>query len=285
LPLEVFPLSFEEIAKAHNIDAHNAIDISKNRAQLRELLDRFLKYGGFPGVILNLLPTVAYDILNAYAKTILYQDVAPRLQLRKSIELERLFVYLISNIGKPFSYSNLSNLFDLSDKIIKEYIGAFSDSYLLFELELFDFSLKKQIKNQKKIYSIDTGQVNAVAFHFTENIGRLLENLVFLELRRSGLEIYYYKTHNNLEIDFLAKKNMRMALIQVSWNIKDPHTLRREEKALMLALDELKLNHGFIITQDNEEQFSEDNKTITVIPAYKFFCLNSEKKQEFLQLK
>jgi predicted AAA+ superfamily ATPase len=284
LTLEIFPFSFEEIAKANNIEVNDPIQISKHRPQLRNLLDQFLKYGGFPGVAFPLIPSVAYDILNAYAKTILYQDVAPRLQLRKSVELERLFVYLISNIGKPFSYSNLSDLFDLTDKVIKEYIGAFSDSYLLFELEMFDFSLKKQIRNPKKIYSIDTGQVNAVAFHFTENLGRLLENLVFLELRRSGLELYYYKTQNNLEVDFLAKKHTHMALIQVALNVINSKTLTRELNALLQGLNELKLNHGIVITQDHEELLVTDNKNITVIPAYKFFCLTSDEKMKLLQL-
>jgi len=284
LRLEVFPLSFQEIAQSKNIDVSNPLQLSKHKPELRELLDQFLKYGGFPGVILNLIPTVAYDILNAYAKTILYQDVAPRLQIRKSIELERLFVYLISNIGKPFSYSNLSALFDLTDKVIKEYIGAFADSYLLFELEMFDFSLKKQIRNQKKVYSIDTGQVNAVAFHFTENLGRLLENFVFLELRRAGLEIYYYKTQNNLEVDFLAKRNMKLALVQVALNMRNPETLAREQKALFQGLTELKLNHGVILTQDDEDELVDGDTKITVMPAYKFFSLSSDKKIELLQL-
>ena len=251
LSIEVFPLSFKELAQANNINVDNQLQLSKHRHQLRELIDRYIKYGGFPEVILNLTPSVAYDILNAYAKTILYQDATPRLQLRKPLELERLFVYLISNIGKLFSYANLSALFDLSDKVVKGYIEAFADSYLLFELDLFDYSLKKQIKNPKKIYSIDTGQVNAVAFHFTENLGRLLENLVFLELRRLGLETYYFKTKNNLVVDFVAKKQLLLSLIQVAWQVKDLETLEREQKALIQGLNELNLKHGIIITEND----------------------------------
>lgn len=284
LALEIFPLSFTELALAHNIDVKNPIELSKNRFKLQALLDQFLRYGGFPEVALNLMPSIAYDILNAYAKTIIYQDVAPRLQVRKSLELERLFVYLISHIGKPFSYSNLSNLFDLSDKAIKEYIGAFSEAYLLFELEMFDFSLKKQIRNQKKIFSIDTGQINSIAFHFTENRGRLLENLVFLELRRIGFEMYYYKTKNNLEVDFVAKKNLKMALIQVTWNMQNHATFEREQKALAQGLNELRLNSGIIITQDQEDLITIDNKTLVIIPAFKFFCLSPDKKMELLEL-
>lgn len=285
LPIEVFPLSFKELANARGIQTDTAIALVNSRPRLRDLVDQFLKFGGFPGVVLNLLPNVAYDVLNAYAKTILYQDVAPRLQLRKSVELERLFVYLISNIGKPFSYANLSQLFDLSDKAIKEYIGAFADSYLLFELEMFDFSLKKQIKNQKKIYSIDTGQINAVAFRFTENLGRLLENLVFLELRRIGLEVYYYKTANNLEVDFLVKKNLALALVQVALDVQEPQTLKREVKALEQSAAELNLAAGIIITRDHEELcVTEDGQEIKIMPAYTFFCLSDAEKLEMLGL-
>ncbi len=284
LPIEVFPFSFREIAEAKEFDFQNKITITQKRPQLRALLDQFLKYGGFPGIILNLDSSTAYDVLSAHGKTILYQDVAPRLQLRKSVELERLFVYLISNIGKPFSYSNLSKIFDLTDKAIKDYIGAFADSYLLFELEMFDFSLKKQLRNQKKIYSIDAGQVNAIAFHFTENIGRLLENLVFLELRRTGLELYYYKTKTGQEIDFLVKKNLMLGLVQVSLSLISTETKAREINALFQAMDELNKQCGIIITLDEEDQFFEGDKKIIAIPAFKFFCFDIEEKMNMLHL-
>jgi predicted AAA+ superfamily ATPase len=284
LYLEVFPFSFSELAYVHNIDTNDVKELSKHRPKLRALIDQFLKYGGFPEVVAKLVPSVAFDILSAYAKTILYQDVAPRLQLRKSVELERLFVYLISNIGKPFSYANLSVLFDLTDKVIKDYIGAFADSYLLFELEMFDFSLKKQVRNPKKVYAIDTGEVNAIAFHFSENVGRLLENLVFLELRRLGLEVYYYKTQGGLEVDFLAKRNLKLALVQTAWDMRDVQTRAREQKTLAQACEELKLKQGLIITRDCSEGLVEDERNITVVPAYSFFCLSEDKKLELLGL-
>jgi predicted AAA+ superfamily ATPase len=284
LTLEVFPLSFDEIVHAYDVDISNQIKLVKNRLKLNRLVDQMLKFGGFPEIVVNFQPSVAYDILNAYAKTILYQDVAPRLQIRKSVELERLFVYLISNIGKPFSYTNLSKLFDLTDKAVKEYVGAFCDSYLLFELEMFDYSLKKQIRNPKKVYSIDTGQVNAVAFQFSENLGRLLENLVFLELRRAGLELYYYKTQNNLEVDFLAKRRTRKALVQVAWDLDNEETLKREQRALFQALHEMKLDYGIIITYDFEKEYEQDGKIIVALPAYKFFALSMDKKIEILKL-
>ncbi|MBM3886915.1 ATP-binding protein, partial [Candidatus Dependentiae bacterium] len=178
--------------------------------------------------------------------------------------------------------ASVAKLFDLSDKAVKEYITVFVDSYLLFELDLFDFSLKKQLRNPKKIYAIDPGVVNAVAFQFSSNVGRLLENAVFLELRRLGLEMYYYKTHNNLEIDFIAKKQLKMTIIQVAWQVQDQKTLEREQRALLSAMDELKLTRGLIITENDEARVVAEDKEIIMMPAYKFFSWPTGKKIEFL---
>ena len=278
LTVEVMPLSFKELVAAHTIDTTDKMQMNTKRHQVFGLFDQYMEYGGFPGVVVPVISAGAYEMLNAYAKTILYQDVAPRLQLRKSVELERLFIYLISNVGKPFSYANLSSLFDLTDKATKEYIGAFGDSYVLFELNEFNFSLKKQMRSPKKVYAIDVGQINAAAFRFSENKGRILENLVFLELKRLGLEVYYYKTKNDLEIDFLVRYKMRTALVQAAWDIRDLQTAQREQRALVQAAGELGLEQGLILTYDQETQISEDGIGITAMSACKFFCLSDEEK-------
>lgn len=283
LPLEIYPLSFQEMIHFHRIESFDLIHLSKNRHKLKKLLEEYLHFGGFPEVVSSENRASLFDILNAYAKSILYQDVAPRLQIRHSVELEKLFVYLISNIGKLFSYHKLSELFTLSDKSIKEYIKALSDSYLLFELDIFSFSLKKQIRNPKKVYSIDTGEVNAISLTFSENSGRLLENLVFLELRRLKLELFYYKTENGLEVDFIAKEKKRYSLIQVAWSIHDAETRERELKALMGAMKELKLYEGCIITkEDEEETIKIGDKIIHVISAFNLFCQSDDKKLAIL---
>ena len=282
LPLQVYPLSFQEVAHYHRIDSSDSIHLAKHRHKLHNLLDDYIRFGGFPEVVSTENKAVVFDILNAYAKSILYQDVVPRLQTRHPAELEKLFVYLISNIGKPFSYHKLSELFSLSDKSIKKYIKAYSDSYLLFELDMFSYSLKKQIRNPKKVYSIDTGEVNATSFAFTENTGRLFENFVFLELKRLGLELFYYKTENGLEVDFVAKEKSRYALIQTAWNMSSKETRERELKALVLAMKETKLSQGFIITREDEETIHIDDIVIHVVCAYKLFCQTHEKIRELL---
>lgn len=272
LPLEVFPLSFKEIANFQKIDISTPVAVSKNRNKLKNLMKDFLHYGGFPEVVSHENKSIAFDILSAYAKSILYQDVAARLHLRQSMELEKLFVYLISNVAKPFSYHKLAELFALSDKSVKDYIKAFEDSYLLFELDLFSYSYKKQIRNPKKIFSIDMGQINAVSFKFSENSGKLLENCIYLELKRLGFELFYYKTKQDLEVDFIAKKGMQHALIQVAWSIDDKETKDREIKALKQACEEMHLDKAFLITLDEGEEMIDETGTIFVLPAYKFLC-------------
>lgn len=274
LPIEIFPLSFKEIILNAKIDSDDSIALSKNRNLLRNLLDQYLSYGGFPEVALLSNKDTAFDILNAYSRTIIYQDVAKRLQLKKPLDLEKLFYYLISNISAPFSYNKLSKLFDLTDKTIKEYIQALEDSFLLFQLEAFSFSIKQQIRSPKKIYSIDLGLINSVAFRFSENIGKLLENAVFLKLKRESHPLYYYKTVSGYEIDFVIQNGKVIELVQVSKELSFQKTKEREVRALVEGLKELDLKEGRIISFEDAEEIHVDGITIQVIPIYKFLLGN-----------
>lgn len=278
LPIEIYPLSLREIAHSHAIDINNPEKIYHHRHLLAQSLELLIEFGGFPEVALGEHHDTQNDILAAYAKTILYQDVAPRLNTRKSQELESLFVYLISNIGKLFSFHQLSKLFDLSDKAVKDYIDAFEDAYLLFQLDCFSFSIKKQIRNPKKIYAIDTGLAQAVAFRFSKDHGYNLENVIFIELKRMALMVFYYKTDKSYEIDFLVKKGMSTGLIQICWNLENSETKQREIRALINAASELKLTRGVIITAMETEELHIENLTIKVVPAYYFLCLKDEEK-------
>lgn len=281
LPIEVYPLSFSEIVRAKiKIEPQNLIAVSKHKHELRKLLDHYLQYGGFPEVALFQNESVASDILNAYSKTILYQDVASRLSLTRALDLERLFYYLTTHIGTPFSYSSLTKIFEFSDKTIKEYITAFSEANLLFEINKFSFSLKHQIRSLKKIYSIDTGMVNAFAFKFSENRGRLFENVIFLELMRRGEEVYYYKTHSEYEIDFVTKKGNEVKLIQVCVDINNEKTKEREIRAIVHAAQELKITKGIIVSSEDEERIVREGVEIVIVPLYKFVLFFSSELYE-----
>ncbi len=137
--------------------------------------------------------------------------------------------------------------------------------------------MKQQIRSPKKVYAVDTGLAAATAFSFSENLGHYLENLVFLTLKRSGKEVYYYKTNNGLEVDFACRDGGQMVeLVQVARDLAGEKTRKREVNALLKALDETGLATGTIVTYEEEdEEISVGEKTITIVPAYKYFSLGA----------
>jgi uncharacterized protein len=271
LPVEVFPFSFSEYLQAMGMDTGDKIVLLSQRPHLRSLLDEYLRWGGFPEITLSAHVSVRREILGMYARTILYQDIAPRFAVKKPAELENLFFYLMSNVATAYTHSRLAKLVGISDKTVKDYLSFFTDAYLMFSVDSFDFSVRKQIKSPKKIYAVDVGMAGAVSFSFSENIGRLLENLVFLKLRREGHEVFYYKTSNGLEVDFMCRQDKKIVyLIQVAWDVKAEKTKTRELKSLWKAMEETGMAEGLLVTYEDEEEISKGGKTIRIVPAYKF---------------
>lgn len=283
LHLEVFPLSFREQVKRHGLNMESQLSMHRQRFELQRILEEHLEFGGFPTVAFARSQRSAFDILGAHAKTVLFQDVVPRLGIRKPEDLERLYVYLVSNVGKLFSYSSLGKLFDLSDKSVKDYICAFEESYLMFELNLFSYSLKKQQRSSKKIYAIDTGQVNAVAFKFSSNKGRLLENLIFMELKRLGLKLFYYNTKKAYEVDFVVQRDTDSALVQVCWDLSSEDTYRREIRALEQGIQELGCSRGLLISMETVGR-EVQIEGLCIISAYQFLSSTPEDKLASLGL-
>jgi hypothetical protein len=271
LPIEVYPFSFAEYVLANGLSLPDAVAETRERNRLRGLLDAYLRYGGFPEICSLTDPEIRKEILVMYARNILYQDIAPRFAVKKAVDLENLFFYLASNIASLFSFNKLAGLSGLNDKTIKEYLGYFSDAYLLFTLDSHAFSVKEQIKSPKKIYAIDTGMAGAVGFSFSENRGHLLENQVYLDLKRRGHELYYYKTGSGLEVDFACCKGGTIThLLQVVQDLGDDKTRNREMRSLLKALDETGLKQGEIVTYEEEDELVVDGKTICLIPAFKY---------------
>ena len=272
LSVEVFPFSFNEYVAASGIVLPDIVAQTKERNRLRGLLDDYLRNGGFPETTKIDVEATRKDILIMYARNILYQDIAPRFSVKKAVDLENLFFYLASNISSLYSFNKLADLTGLNDKTVKDYLGYFADAYLLFTLDSFSFSVREQIKSPKKVYAIDTGMAGAVGFSFSKNLGHLLENQVYLELkRRNGGQLYYFKTENGLEVDFTETTGGKVTrLIQVVQELGDEKTKNREMRALIKAMDETGLQQGDIVTYEEEDCISIDDKTINLIPAYKF---------------
>jgi hypothetical protein len=278
-PVEVYPFSFEEFLRAKGAQYADPVLQTKHRHKIRALMDGYLEFGGFPECALLKQPETIRDIHAMYARSIVYQDIAARYGIKKPVELENLFYYLAANVSSLYTFNRLSKLIGLSDKSIKEYVSCFADAYLLFTVDAYSHSVRQQMKSPKKIYAIDSGLAGSVSFRFSDDTGKHLENAVFLELKRRGQELFYYKTNSGAEVDFICRAGRRAtALIQVAKEIRTEKTKARELKALFQAMDETGVNNASVVTYEDEETIEADSKTVAVIPAYKFFLRPGERR-------
>jgi hypothetical protein len=267
--VELFPFSFMEFLSFKGFHlSKNGLSLTSERAAIKKYFAQYLKYGGMP----EYLKYQDTTLLKRLYEDILYRDIVARYGIKQVKPLRELGLYLLSNIGGTFSYNNLKNVLGLgSMNTIKRYADFMENSYLIFLVSKFSYALKQQFVSLKKIYCIDNGLSEAVAFQFSKNKGKFLENLVFLELRRKFQEIYYYKTTNNLEVDFLFKSGKNdLKLIQVADNLDNEKTRQRELNALEKAMDELKLKTALILTEDTEEEIALKGKVLMVKPIYKW---------------
>ena len=243
--LALYPFSFSEYLRYLKRNVSLKHSTSKQKALLQKDLNGYMEIGGFPLVIKD----SDLEILNAYYQDILYRDIISRFRLSQVHELKELGLYLVSNISKRFSYSTLQKVTGIKSlSTLKDYLGYFEQSFLFFYLKKFDFSVKKQVMNPKKVYCIDPAFANRLGFAFSKNAGRLTENIVFLELLRRKQEVYYYQGKN--ECDFIIKKGMDVTdVIQVT------HTLTaenydREINGLKEAMEKYDLQKGTLIVND-----------------------------------
>ncbi len=266
LPVDLTPFSFEEYLLFKKMQIPNTkILTTVQKGALKNAFTKYLQKGGIP----DALKYPDIDLHRTLYDDILYRDVATRYQITDVKALKELSFYLLSNIASLVSYNKLKELLKLgSVNTVTNYIEYLCNSWLIFAVNKYAFSVKQQQIANKKIYCIDTGLVKSVAFSFSENKGKLLENLVFLNLRRFNEEVYYYKTEKDREVDFYLPK--KKILIQVSKSLAGPDVRERETRALLDAMEEIKKNTGLLLTEDEKDTLTFDNKTITVAPIYEW---------------
>lgn len=263
----VMPISFIEFLSFKQILVNAKKDLILNEKNILKNFNNYLLVGGFPEIV----KTENISLLKQYYFDIVQKDIIMRYDIRQKDILEKIGIYLISNTAKIVSIESLKTTFNLSYEAVSNYLEYFKEAFLNFELLQFSYSLKRQFKTFKKNYSIDTGLANAVSFKFSEDKGRALEQSVFLELKRRGGELYYYKTKKYKEVDFLVKqKGIKNELIQVCWDLTDKKTKNRELDGLTQAMEELKTNEGLILTYNSSEKIVKDGKKITILPAYRW---------------
>lgn len=267
---EVYPYSFKEVVKLKGIlrdfEKHLVI---KGKTKILHLLREYIKYGGFPEAAGEGDEKIRLLLLKEYYTAILTRDVIRRYPIRQTRKYETAAHYLMSNITGLFSVKNLSSLLGINMHTLEEYIGFLEDVYLLFPVNHFSYSLKRQVTYPRKIYCIDNGFIEAVSFRFSQDTGRLLENLVFSEIKRSGKECYYWKGRK--ECDFIIKEGRSITdVIQVAHTMKGLNTKKREVEGLLEAMKEFNLNEGRIITYDESDTLEVENRKVTVIPVWQW---------------
>ncbi|MBU1198330.1 MAG: ATP-binding protein [Nanoarchaeota archaeon] len=249
LTYELFPFSFIE-----------SLELKKENPSLEKFQD-YLNKGGFP----EYLKYENNEILQQVFKDIIIRDIVARYGLRSTNVVKELALYLITNTSKEFTHNQLRKIFEVgSTNTITSYISYYEESYLLFTIPQFNYSYKKQLVNAKKIYAIDTGLIKANTASFSEDKGRILENSVFLKLRRKYKEIYYFK--EKYECDFVIKEKGEITqAYQVCYELNE-HNQNREINGLKEAMKKFKLKKGIILTLEQKDEF----ENISVIPAYEW---------------
>ncbi len=265
LRVELFPFSFREYLSFSKLEI-KTIFTTKEKAILSQHIKDYLHFGGFPEIV----KSKDFEELNQIYQDILIKDLLVRFKIRDQKDFRELSLFLLSNIGKKISFNNLKKLLEFSNTSkVKNYVDFLREAYLFFTIKKYDPSIKKQIVNDKKIYAVDTGLVNSSSFQFSENRGSLLENAVFLELKRRQKEIFYFEEKK--ECDFIIKSGRNIThVIQVTDNLSNPSTRKREIEGVKYAMDQFNLDEGTIITFDTEETITEDSKKIHIIPYWKW---------------
>jgi uncharacterized protein len=254
LSAELFPFSYAEFLKF------------KEKENDLESFSEYLSSGGFPDYI----RTGNGQILRHLLDDILARDIAVRYAVRDINSLRQLCVYLISNIGKPFSATKIKGMFGLNaPSTILDYLSYFEKSYIFQYVPKFSYSIKVQIRNPKKVYAIDLGLFTENSISFSEELGRRLENAVYLFLRTQTKEIYYFQEAK--ECDFVVFINGTLdKLVQVCYTL-DAHNLKRETDGLLEAMNYFGLQEGYLLTHSQTDEFIVENKKISVIPAWRYF--------------
>lgn len=259
----MYPYSFKEYAMACSTTVNfDRMHTTEDRAYFKNLFNQYYQFGGIPDYVQFKHP----DYLGDLYDSILYRDIIVRHHVGKEQSLKALVYYLASNVGKDVSFNKLKTLLKLSNAAtVADYCYFLEMSYLCFFINRYSPSLKVQAHYGKKEYFIDHALAKKVGFRTSEDYGRLLENIVFLELKRRNYEIYFHK--DSKECDFVIKKDHAIIqAIQVATHLDNIETAKREMASLQEAMSSYQLKTGLILTENMEE----NRGSISILPIWKW---------------
>jgi predicted AAA+ superfamily ATPase len=262
----VFPLSFGEYLAWNSVKG--TPPYARDRInRIKNMLNSYLQWGGLPEIVLRTSETHKKVLLNDYLSDIVHKDIIERYNANYQ-KIKGLIDYLVANPGTLFSPRKYSRTYGLSLDAINTYTGYLEEVFLFFPVSKFDYSVRKQQLSPKKMYLCDTGFFGGTGFRFTENKGRMYENAVFIDLKRKGKEVYYWKGKG--ECDFVVKEGTKMAMaIQVCYDL-GPGSKDREVDGLLEAMKILKIKEGLIITEKDDRTEKIKKMSVRYVPLWKY---------------
>lgn len=275
LQIIVLPFSFGETLRFKSFTVSDKMQYTPaGIGEILALLDSYMFNGGFPETLFN--PLLLKNYLSSLFDSVLLKDILKRFRIRNTRQLYDLSNFLLYNYTNPFSYNHIKDSLNFNSvATVQKFLGYLEEPYLFMHLTRYNNKVINQQKSAQKIYVIDNGFIKARSFELSPNYGRLLENLVFIELLRRGyrpgLDLFYYRTRNDKEIDFLIRKGHQIEqLIQVCYNFELLKVIKRETNALTEAAKELNCTNLLILSWDKEDIIEMDDLKIKLLPAWKW---------------
>ena len=273
LDVTIFPLSFKEFLLFKNIEIKDELDLISKKIEIKRALNEYSEFGGFPEVVLN---EEKRQLLSKYFEDVVTKDVEKRYKIRKGEKLRSLTRFYLTNIANPITFSSLSKFLKISKNTIEKFSNYLEDAHALFFVKKFSFSFKEQEKSARKVYAIDPGLSTVIGFRFSENRGKLMENMIAVEILRKkslnlNLDFYYWKDYQQNEVDFVVKDGFDVKqLIQVTYANSKDEIEKREIKSLAKASKELKCKNLLLITWDYEDEILTNKTKIKCLPIWRW---------------
>lgn len=271
LEVKMLPFSMEETMEWNNIDVHAMRE--EQKPQFQSILHEYLLQGGYPETVATRSITQSY--LSTLFDSIIFKDIVKRHNVRNITDLNNVASFLLANFCNTLSYNDVCGDLGLSSvSTTKKFMEYLHEPFLFYYLPRYNNKLKLMKKAPQKVYVVDNGFVTSRAFNLSENLGRLLENQVFIELLRKGYDtentLFYYRSRNDKETDFVLRKGTKVErLIQVCYDLSNEKTLKREVSSLIECAGELHCNDLTVVTFDDERTIQQGDYTIHVIPINK----------------
>ncbi len=279
LEIKVHPLSFTEFLRFKNINVNykDAEYSESTRTVILRALNEYLTYGGMPEVVLA-DESKKFEILQDYFRTVLSRDIIERFNVGNEEGIKALLKLLLNSTNYSISklYNTLKSMgYHIGKTTVLNYLGYIESSYFIHSIPIFSYKIKDQMQYPRKVYIIDNGFISSISTKFSKDMGRLYENMVAVELLRRGskdnFDVFYWKDQRGKEVDFVIRNDLKIEqLIQVSYDVSDYDTKKREVTALIKASDALNCENLLVINSSYDAVEEIKGKKIVFVPLWKW---------------